>query len=179
MTKNNTKIEKIENLKEKAVIQGILNNARKTNKEIAKEIGITRQTVSKIIKKLENDGRIWGYSTIMEPELLENHFYLVFIKIKEDFDVSEMLKKFTESDTMIKGERFNFRYTAYLHGKYNFISCLHAPDIIEAERIVNKIVAPYRKYISDLHIHQSLITFRRMGFSNPNLENEINEFFTF
>ena len=133
--------------------------------------------MSKIIKKLENEGRIWGYATIMEPELLENHFFLVFIKIKEDFDVSEMIKNFVESDTIELGGKFNFRYTAYLHGRFNFITSLYASDIIEAERIVNKMVKPYRKYISDLYIHQTLITFRRFGFTNPNLKKEINRYF--
>jgi DNA-binding Lrp family transcriptional regulator len=177
MTKNNVNKVKTENENEKAVIKVLLNNARKTSKEIAKEIGITRQTVSKIIKKFEDDGRIWGYSTIMEPELLDNHFFLVFIKLKEDFEVSEMMRKIIESDSIKIGEKLNFRYTAYLHGRFNFITSLYASDIIEAERIINKMVKPYRKYILDLYIHQTLITFRRFGFTNPNLKNEINSYF--
>jgi len=177
MTKNNVKMAKTKNDNTKAVIEVLLNNARKSSNKIAKEVGITRQTVSKIIKKLEDDCRIWGYATIMEPELLENHFFLVFIKIKEDFDVSEMVKKIVESDTFKLGEKFNFRYTAYLHGRFNFITSLYASDIIEAEMIINKMVKPYRKYISDLYVHQTLITFRRFGFTNPNLKNEINRYF--
>jgi hypothetical protein len=113
----------------------------------------------------------------MEPELLNNHFFLVFIKIKEDFEVSEMMRKIIESDTIKLGENLNFRYTAYLHGRFNFITSLYALDIIEAERIINKMVKPYRKYISDLYIHQTLITFRRFGFTNPNLKNDINNYF--
>jgi DNA-binding Lrp family transcriptional regulator len=177
MTKKNLKIVKNENENEKAVLEVLLNNARKTSKEIAKEIGITRQTVSKIIKKFENEGRIWGYSTIIEPELLGDHFYLVFIKIKEDIEVSEMMRKILESDAIKLGEKLNFRYTAYMHGRFNFITSLYASDIIEAERIINKMLKPFRKYISDVNIHQTLITFRRFGFTNPNLKNEINSYF--
>ena len=37
---------------EKAVIKALSNNARKSTMEIAKEVGVTRQTVAKIIKRL-------------------------------------------------------------------------------------------------------------------------------
>jgi DNA-binding Lrp family transcriptional regulator len=176
MTKNNVDSEKIESENEKAVIKVLLNNARKTSKDIAKQVGISRQTVSKIIKKLEDDGKIWGYGAVMEPELLNNHFYFVFIKIKEDFDISEVMGKIFELDTLGDAEKFNFRYTAYLHGRFDFITSLYAPDIFEAEKIINKMLKPYRKYVSNLYIHKTLITLRRMGFTNPNLKNEINDY---
>ena len=93
MNKNNQKILKTESSNEKAVIKALLNNARKSSIEIAKEAGITRQTVSKIINKLEKDGRLWGYATVMQPELLDNHFYLVLIKLKEEINKGELIKK--------------------------------------------------------------------------------------
>ena len=83
MNENNQKILKTEISHEKAVINALLNNARKSSIEIAKETGVTRQTVSKIINKLEKEGRIWRYTTVMQPELLDNHFYLILIKLKD------------------------------------------------------------------------------------------------
>ena len=122
MNENNLNFLKTAESKEKAVIKAILNNARKSSIEIAKEIGITRQTVSKIINKLEKDGRIWGYVTVMEPELLDNHFYFVLLKIKEDIDKEDLMKKISNSNVLNKFSEESFRYSSYLHGKFDFIT---------------------------------------------------------
>ncbi|MCJ2512843.1 MAG: winged helix-turn-helix transcriptional regulator [Candidatus Thermoplasmatota archaeon] len=177
MNENNQKILKTEISHEKAVIKALLNNARKSSITIAKEIGLTRQTVSKIINKLEKDGRIWGYATVIEPELLGNHFYLVLLKFKEDIDKGELMKNISTSGTLIQFTEEYFRYSSYLHGKFDFMTSFYAPNIIEAEKKVNKMLRPFRKYISELYIHQVLITFRRMGIINPNITKEINEHF--
>jgi DNA-binding Lrp family transcriptional regulator len=177
MNKNNQTLLKTKKSPEKAVIKALLNNARKSSKDIAREAGITRQTVSKIINKLEKDGRIWGYSTVMEPELLDNHFYLVLLKIKEDIDKGELMKKISNSNTINQLTGENFRYSSYLHGKFDFITSFYAPNLIEAEKKVNKTLKSFRKYISEIYIHQVLITFRRMGIINPNLTKEIEEHF--
>ena len=181
MTNRRIESSETESENEKAVIRALLNNARKSTMEIAKEVGVTRQTVAKIIKRLEDDGRIWGYIPVMEPELLGNHFYLVLIKVKEDVDVGEMIKKiatFSDSEkTLEKGTKLNFKCTAYLHGRFNYSTGFYAPNIVEAEKIVNKMIKPYRKYISELYIHQTLISFRSMGFINPHLAEDIKGFF--
>jgi DNA-binding Lrp family transcriptional regulator len=173
--------EKYDSLKidtnEKAVIKAILYNARKTTKEISKETGITRQTVSNIIKKLEDKGGIWGYSTVTEPELLGDHFYLLLIKFKEDIDVRDIFKKAAGSDLVEKMTKGKFRYSTYLHGRFDFITSFYASDIFEAEKVVNNLLKPFRKYFSEVYIHQALITFRRMGIVNPKLKQDINNLF--
>jgi DNA-binding Lrp family transcriptional regulator len=177
MNKNNQKNLKTENSNEKAVIKALLNNARKSSIEIAKETGVTRQTVSKIINKLEKDGRIWGYTTVMQPELLDNHFYLVLIKLKEEINKGELIKKMSNSNTINKFTEEKFRYSAYLHGRFDLMSSFYAPNIIEAEKKINKMYNPFRENFSELYIHQVLITFRRMGIVNPNLTIDIDEHF--
>ena len=139
MNENNQKILKTEISHEKAVIKALLNNARKSSMEIAKETGVTRQTVSKIINKLEKDGRIWGYTTVMEHELLDNHFFIVLIKLKEEIDKAELIKKMSNSNTINKFTEEKFRYSAYLHGRFDLISSFFAPNIIEAEKKINRI----------------------------------------
>jgi DNA-binding Lrp family transcriptional regulator len=177
MNKNNQKVLKTENSHEKAVIKALLNNARKSTIEIAKETGITRQTVSKIINKLEKDGRIWGYSTVMQPELLDNHFYIVLIKLKEEIDKGKLIKEISNSNTLKQFTEEKFRYSCYLHGTFDLMSSFYAQNIIEAEKIINRMYKPYRKYFSELYLHQVLITFRRMGIINPKIINDINENF--
>jgi DNA-binding Lrp family transcriptional regulator len=177
MNKNNQKILKTEKSNEKAVIKALLNNARKSSIEIAKETGITRQTVSKIINKLENDGRLWGHVSVMEPELLDNHFYIVLIKLKEDIDKGELIKEISNQNTLNQFTEENFRYSSHLVGRFDLMSSFYAQNLIEAEKKINKMYKPYRKYFSELFLHQVLITFRRMGIVNPNLTEDINEYF--
>ena len=86
----------------------------------------------------------------------------------KNISTSGILNQFTEE---------YFRYSSYLHGKFDFMTSFYAPNLIEAEKKVNKMLRPFRKYISELYIHQVLITFRRMGIINPNITKEINEHF--
>lgn len=177
MNKNNLNILKTEKSHEKAVIKALLNNARKSTIEIAKEAGLTRQTVSKIINRLENDGRLWGYATVMEPELLNNHFYIVLIKLKAEIDKGELIKEISNQNTLNQFTEENFRYSSHLAGRFDLMSSFYAPNLIEAEKKINKMYKPYRKYFSELFLHQVLITFRRMGIVNPNLMKDITEHF--
>ena len=174
INKNNLKKETSH---EKAVIKSLLTNARKSSIDIAKETGLTRQTVSKIINKIENDGRLWGYPAVMEPELLDNHFFIVLIKLKGEINKAELIKKISNPTIINQFTEENFRYSSYLHGKFDLITSFYASNIIEVEKRINKMFNPIRKYFSELYLHQTLITFRRMGIVNPNLIKDINEHF--
>jgi DNA-binding Lrp family transcriptional regulator len=52
---------------EKKVIRALNQNARKSFREIAKEVGISVTAVINIVKKLESQGAIKGYVPIVDP----------------------------------------------------------------------------------------------------------------
>ena len=176
MNKNRLKSEILDS-NEKAVINALLCDARKRTTEIAKETNLSRQTVSNIIKKLKDNGQIWGYSTVIKPEMTGDHFFLLLIKFKEDIDIREIFKKSVESDIVNEMTKDKFRFSTYMFGRFDFITSFYAPNIIEANKIVNKTLKPFRKHLSEVYIHQTIITFRRMGITNPHTMKEIKALF--
>ena len=53
----------------KEVLFSLFKNARKSYAEIGRELGRSRQNISQIIKKLEDDNIIWGYRPVVETIL--------------------------------------------------------------------------------------------------------------
>lgn len=49
------------------ILRSLNRNARKSFRDIAKEIDLSMTTVSKHIKQMENDGIIIGYAPILDP----------------------------------------------------------------------------------------------------------------
>ena len=52
------------------IVKGLLEDARFSSRQIAKNIGVSVGTVLSRIKKMENDGSIKGYSVILDHEKL-------------------------------------------------------------------------------------------------------------
>jgi len=52
------------------ILQGLLEDARFSSRQIAKKVGVSVGTVLSRIKKMENDGIIKGYSTVLDHEKL-------------------------------------------------------------------------------------------------------------
>ena len=70
---------------EKYVIKCLLENGKVTDKDIAKELGITSQAVGKIRKKLEKNGIIEVYSvSINYDELDINAFAIILAKLTSE-----------------------------------------------------------------------------------------------
>ena len=65
---------------EKKVINELLKNANKSINEIAKICGFSRQKVWRIIKNLEKNHTIWGYTAIVDEEKQNLKNYILLIK---------------------------------------------------------------------------------------------------
>jgi len=52
------------------IVKGLLEDARFSSRQIAKNVGVSVGTVLSRIKKMENDGSIKGYSVILDHEKL-------------------------------------------------------------------------------------------------------------
>ncbi len=75
--KNN---EKILTEDEKKVIETLEKNAKENIETIAKKCGFSRQKVWRIIKNLEKQKVIWGYSTISDEEIQGMKHFILIIK---------------------------------------------------------------------------------------------------
>lgn len=79
---------------ERKVLEFLIKNGRATDTELAEKLNITPQAVGKIRKRLETEGIIKGYTTILDYEKIGiNVFAVALFKL-----VPETWKSFKESD---------------------------------------------------------------------------------
>jgi len=65
---------------QKKIVRELSKNANKSINEIAKTCGFSRQKVWRIIKNLENNNTIWGYTAVIDDEKQDMKRYMVLIK---------------------------------------------------------------------------------------------------
>ena len=170
--------------KRKLILHELIKNSKISSEDIGKKIGLTRQTVSKIIKKLEDDKTIWGY-TIIASETpnyygTKKHF-LAFIKTD---DIEELMKN-VKRKVLNTNERDNFLaknqlknigfdFAAFYHGEYDLVVAFFADNLFEAKRLISAIKAE-NPSIKKVDILQPILITRRGGFSNPKLKEEFEK----
>jgi len=80
---------------DRMIITALLDNARATNVEIARKIGLSEAPCSRRIKRLESDGVIRGYSTILEPEAVGIGF-VAYVTLVLDYVTAATADEFAE-----------------------------------------------------------------------------------
>ncbi len=154
------------------VIRLLTENARMSNSEIAKKIGLTRQTVSKIIKNLEKNDLIWGYSLIGNPTKIGLNLYVLLLKGKPNLESDIFINRIM--DFVKIEDRFTI-YTGIFHGAYDWIAIFTAINIKEARKFVNKLKRGLEQFIDEIILMEQLVPVSMLQFSNPNLKSELNE----
>lgn len=65
---------------ERKIIDQLLKDSRQSPHEIAKRLGFSRQKVWRIIKRLEKDNIIWGYTTVIDENSIGYNSYFALCK---------------------------------------------------------------------------------------------------
>jgi DNA-binding Lrp family transcriptional regulator len=67
---------------DKEVLENLIKDPTRSNKEIAKKLDSYRQKVWRERKKLEKENVIWGYTTVINERKINHVLYMVFLKTK-------------------------------------------------------------------------------------------------
>ena len=155
---------------ERKVLSELVHNSKGNIDTIAKLCGFSRQKTWRIIKKLEQNGLIWGYSTVFDEKKLDLIHFILLVKRStfqaEVKDVDVIISRKTED--LAKEYGITIETSAYIHGEYDWIMTFTAKDIKEAKNFSNKFVALYPKFIEKITIMQTLIFMRNHYILNPN-----------
>lgn len=168
---------------EEKVLQILKENGRASYKEVASKTGLTRHTVARIVKNLEDSGVIWGYSAITQDNLHQGRrLFIIAVKFKEDQNVWKEIVQIIErengkGDWLLKAGLTKYCFASFVHGHFDFMVMLPADDIFEARRCVNRMGVEMGKYFEHVQIIELLAIIRRCGFLNPNLTSELLNLF--
>jgi DNA-binding Lrp family transcriptional regulator len=157
--------------REKDVFVHLLANARMPDKHIAKILGITQPTVTRIRQKLEKNGYINGYRPVVDFQKMGIGIIVITLFRISDFSKTEEIKrkvvpelrKTPEIVLVAEGEGM---------GKTSVIISVHK-DFREFEELAIDIRQKYGKYMDD--IEQFIFSTNRI-YKNLSVEEAIINF---
>ena len=155
---------------EEKVIQELRTNAKQSIDIIAKNCGFSRQKVWRIMKRLEDNKTIWGYTAVLDDEKLGLSRYLILFKRNSlplpqthiDMIAERGLQKKMEQ------EGINTDCSYFLHGDYDWALNVTGKSIADVKRFVDGFNKVFGPYLSDVKIVSVILPMEQSGIDNPN-----------
>lgn len=150
-------LSKVIDKKDKKILLELEDNARQSNKQIAKKVGVNFDLVRYRINKLEEKNIIVWFLTIINFSKLGYTDYGIYLTTRNL--TREKEKEFI--NYFMKHKRVS--YFAKLGGKYDFVLGLLALDILDLQSILSEILEVYGDYIlnKDIAIRIHLFYFSK------------------
>ena len=163
---------------QKKIVRELSKNANKSINEIAKTCGFSRQKVWRIIKNLENNNTIWGYTAVIDDEKQDMKRYMVLIKRSVQPMALEIVDKIINRELSKKsdGLKIDIMHSFYTSGHYDWVICFNAPEIKIAKKFVEVVAQLFSGYISDIQLVEELFAAQKCGIANPEIDR-LREFF--
>ena len=160
----------------KKVLFSLFKNARKSYAEIGREIGRSRQNISQIIDKLEEDKIIWGYVPIVDVRRMGKKIFIVLIKFSSNYTNKKIRKNIMDAariNVNHPGNSINFLNSSIVYGCFDSRIKLVANDIIDVKNFINSLKEKYPNYIDHVEILQEILPIRMSGIINPDIETDV------
>jgi len=146
------KDNRVDRTDEQKIIRALKRYSKENIGKIAKRCGFSYQRTLRIIKKLEKDKTIWGYTTVIDEGKIDLKKYVLLIK-----RTNKPLSK-ERIEPVINGtikEKFNdlgveIDFILYVNGCYDFALCATSENI----RLIKRFYDLFPKYI----IHGSYLS---------------------
>jgi DNA-binding Lrp family transcriptional regulator len=163
---------------ERKVIDQLTKDSRQSPHEIAKRLGFSRQKVWRIIKKLEKNKVIWGYTAVIDENSIGCNTYFALTRTKAPFhDILDLaIKRVKEKN--IKKIEIKLLGFFYLNGTYDWLIVFSAKTVADAKRFCGYMQKEYGNYLERIELLENVFTLVRFGNINPNVE-KFKEFAVF
>ena len=158
------------NKDENKVIHELLNNSNESIDKIGKKCGFSRQKVWRIIKRLEKEKTIWGYSAIVNDQKIGVKGYTVLIKRTSNPADRALIDTIISKklEDLIPNDHVSIKNSFFVHGMYDWLIYFTAENIIQAKRFCDAIRTIYQGHIADIILLENLFEVRKYGKINPN-----------
>lgn len=164
-------------LKDEEKILNILQtNGTESIDVIAKKCNFSRQKVWRIIKKLENEKILWGYSAIFDEERYQLKHYILMIKrTTNPIDkklIDEILS--TRLDELGPGNLVKMEHIEYTNGCFDGIFTFYSKDLITAKKFCERFQQRFNQYVASYELLEGIFFIRKQMLRNPHLKTQIN-----
>lgn len=159
---------------EQIVLRILEGNAKESIEVIAQKCGFSRQKVWRIIKQLEENKTIWGYTTITDEDTQGmKHFILLVKRSSEPID-DTMKKVFVKGvlDSYLP-ESVKIENIYITHGAHSAVVTFYASNLIYAKKLLQSLSNNIGKYFEEFILLETLFPIRKQGLKNPRMEKLI------
>ena len=155
---------------EKKIITELKKDSRGSIDDIAKKCGFSRQKIWRIMKRLEDNKTVWGYTVIVDDEKFETKKFIMLIK-RSVGPIHDAINKIVNLTMQRKGSEIgvNIEYSLYTHGDYDWIFIFTAKDIKYVNKFSNILISEYSNIISDIKILEGIFPVQISTIVNPNV----------
>jgi DNA-binding Lrp family transcriptional regulator len=150
----------------------------KTIHDIAKTCHFSRQKVWRVIKNLEKNNTIWGYTAVINQEKLNKKIYIMLIKRTNKPIPKELINQITSREIPKKVKKWgvDFINSIYLNGRYDYMISFYANNLKDAKKVVELYNQLYPGIVSEIDLHEEMFSVQRSGINNPEI-NKFKDFF--
>jgi len=168
MPKKNQTNQKDDELKILRILQ---KNAYRSIDDIAKTCGFSRQKVWRIIKKLQAEKTIWGYTVVYDQERFSMKHFTMLVKRTTVPLHQNILEEIltTRLDDLLPDAEIQMENIEYVHGFYDGIFTFFAPDLIVAKRFCDRFKERFYQYIANADLLEGIFFVRAQSLTNPEI----------
>jgi len=159
-------------IEEQKVIDVLEQHAKDSISELGKRCGLSPQKVARIIKNLEKEKRIWGYSAVADSEQKNLKYFVLLLK-RSTVHLDDTMKKEVTLDKLDNSLPDGIKIDDILitHGMHDAVVTFYAPDIMTAKKVVDGLFGRLGKYFGGYQLLETLFPVRKNGFKNPQIKN--------
>lgn len=165
---------------EKKILKELSINAHSSINEIANKLGFSRQKVWRVIKNLENDKTIWGYTAIIDDNKIGQKRFCILLK-KAPVKLSDEKLNIVINRDLVKialKNQVNLESTYFFYGEYDGQIFVTTENIQQVKNFINDMQKKIGSdYFKDIKIMEVLVPIQIRGFPNPNLI-QLKEYFS-
>ena len=165
---------------QKKILEELSKNAHSSINEIANKLGFSRQKVWRIIKNLEKDKTIWGYTAIIDDNKTGQKRFCILLK-KAPIKITDDKINIIINRDLVKiaaKHRVNLESTYFFYGEYDGQICVTAENVQLVKNFINDMQNKIGvDYFKEIKIMEVLVPIQIRGFNNPNL-NQLKEYFS-
>jgi DNA-binding Lrp family transcriptional regulator len=153
------------------VVNCLLKDPTQGMSKIAEKTKMHRRTAWQIQKELEKDNTIWGYTTVIDEQKIDNVIYVAQFRIKpmnKDF-VDLVIKRLTMGEPTEEGVRIIDMF--YMNGDYDVLIKFSAPDHATARKYHETLRTVYKNHFLETpRVSDVNFLLVQEGKLNPELE---------
>jgi DNA-binding Lrp family transcriptional regulator len=160
---------------EKKIICELQKNSKENIDKIAKRCGFSRQKVWRVIKRLEKNKTIWGYSTIADNKKIDLTHYTILFKRSIAPIGREVQNQISEEkiDNYFPELNVTVEDCLYVNGKYDWIISFTAPGIKEMKKFCEKLLRKFSEHMGAYEVLETIGTIEKQGIKNPSIKEQV------